>query len=79
MLRLALIFFAISVVAGVLQFTQVTGDPIRGAEFSTLLSLTFLISFIVFLVLGLVALGSPELHSNNHPIARGIKTIFGWR
>ena len=79
MLRWALIFFAVSVVTGVLQFTQFTGDPVGGAEFSALLSLGFLFSFIVFLVVGLVALGRVELDSNKHPITRGIKAVLGWR
>ena len=79
MLRWALIFFAISVVTGVLQFTQFTGIPVRDAETSLLLSLGFLIPFVVFLVFGLLALGSPELDSNNHPITDGIKVVFGWR
>ncbi|OFW16883.1 MAG: hypothetical protein A3H27_10190 [Acidobacteria bacterium RIFCSPLOWO2_02_FULL_59_13] len=79
MLRWALIFFAISVVAGALQFTQFTDGPVRAVETSLLLSLGFLISFIVFLVFGLLALGSRESDSNNHPITDGIKVVFGWR
>lgn len=79
MLRLTLISFAISVVAGVLQFTQFTGDPVRAAETSLLLSLGFLISFIVFLVFGLLALGSAESDSNSDPITDGIMVVFGWR
>ena len=79
MLRWALIFFAISVVAGVFQFTQFTGGPVRSAEISLLLSFAFLIPFIASLVFGLLALGNPEAHENKHPIANGIKIVFGWR
>ena len=78
LLRWALIFFAISVVAGVLQFTQFIGVPDRAAEISVLLSLGFLIPFMVFIVLGLLALGSPELDSNKRPIVNGIKVFLGW-
>ena len=79
MLKWALIFFAISVVAGVLQFTQFSGIPAREAEISLLLSLGFLTSFVAFLVFGLLALGSPELDSKDHPIVDGIKVVLGWR
>jgi uncharacterized membrane protein YtjA (UPF0391 family) len=82
MLRWALIFFAISVVAAVLQFTQFTqfaGVPVGAVEFSMLLSLAFLISFIAFLVFGLFALAGPESDSDKHLIARSIKALFGWR
>ena len=79
MLKWALIFFAISVVAGVLQFTQFSGVPVRETEISMLLSLGFVISFVAFLVFGLLALGGPELDSTDHPIVDGIKAVFGWR
>ena len=79
MSRWALIFFAISVVAGVLQFTQFTGVSVRAAETSLLLSLGFLIPFIVFVIFGLLALGSAESDSYNHPITDGIKVVLGWR
>ena len=79
MLKWALIFFAISVLAGVLQFTQFSGVPVRETEISSLLSLGFLIPFVAFLVFGLLALGNPEFDSNDHPIVDRIKVVFGWR
>ena len=79
MLKWALIFFAISVVAGVLQFTQFSGVPVRETEISMVLPLGFVISFVVFMVFGLLALGGPEFDSKDHPIVDGIRVVFGWR
>ncbi len=80
MLRWTLIFLVVSVVAGVLQFTQFTGVPLLPAEMSLLLSFGFLTPFIAFLVLGLLALGSPKLDSNNDPpFLDGLKALLGWR
>jgi uncharacterized membrane protein YtjA (UPF0391 family) len=79
MLKWALIFFAISVLAGVLQFTQFSGVPVRETEISSLLCLGFVISFVAFLVFGLFALGGQESDSKDHPIVDGIKVVFGWR
>ena len=79
MLKWALIFFAISVLAGVLQFTQFSGVPVRETEISSLLSLGFVISFVAFLVFGLLALGGQESDSKDRPIVDGIRVVFGWR
>jgi len=79
MLKWALIFFAISVVAGVLQFTQSSSVPVSETEISMLLSLGFVISSVAFLVFGLLALGGPELDSKDHPVVDVIKVVFGWR
>ena len=79
MLKWALIFFAISVVAGVLQFAQFSSVPVSETEISMLLSLGFVISSVAFLVFGLLALGGPELDSKDHPVVDVIKVVFGWR
>lgn len=79
MLKWASFFFVISIVAGILQFTQFSGVPVRETDISMLLSIGFLIPFVAFLVFGLLALGSPEFDSNDHPIVDRIKVVFGWR
>jgi uncharacterized membrane protein YtjA (UPF0391 family) len=52
MLRLALIFLVIGLVAGLLGFTTVAGASLAIAKFFAVL---FLILFLVFLVIGLAA------------------------
>jgi uncharacterized membrane protein YtjA (UPF0391 family) len=52
MLKWALVFFIISVIAGVLGFTNVAADT---AEIAKILFIIFLILCAIFLVLGLIA------------------------
>ena len=79
MLRWTLLFLALTVVAGVSQFAQFTGDPFRAADASLLRSLAFLIPFIAFLCFGLLALGSADLARDRHPIIDTLRLISGWR
>jgi uncharacterized membrane protein YtjA (UPF0391 family) len=79
MLRWSLFFFTISVVAGVLQSAQFIDGPEHATEIAVLHSLAFLIAYILFLVFGLLALGSPESNSNGQSIMNRIRVLSGWR
>jgi uncharacterized membrane protein YtjA (UPF0391 family) len=52
MLKLALVFLAVGLVAALLGFTSIAGASFAIAKF---LALLFLVLFLVFLVLGLAA------------------------
>jgi uncharacterized membrane protein YtjA (UPF0391 family) len=52
MIRLALMFLLIGLVAGMLGFTSIAGVSFAIAQFFALLFLTL---FVIFLILGLVA------------------------
>jgi len=54
MLKLALFFFIVSIIAGVFGFT---GISVAAAGIAKVLFFVFLIAFVVLLVLGLVVVG----------------------
>jgi uncharacterized membrane protein YtjA (UPF0391 family) len=54
MLKLALVFLAVGLVAALLGFTSVAGASFAIAKF---LAFLFLVLFLIFLVLGLTAAG----------------------
>ena len=79
MLRCAMTFLAISIMVGIFQFTQFSGIYIPETGIAVLLSLGFLLPFLLFVIFGLLALGGTESESDDDPLVVGVRHFSGWQ